>query len=219
MPSSLVPSRAVRSALCRVQRGNSPRVYRDPDFDPRWMNRPQTQRLPSNGCRAFSRRDDQSEADKRFLKENIKAAAPHLSALLGLWQVGPRPANLTTMASIVIAGVNSAALSLPARRSAMARAPGAKFAFVASAAPTRPSARVAGPATRGATAVAMPGAARGDMMMSRAAALDISAPAANDDKKQVRPSERRVLSVFYAQNIRPFFASSAETPAPVTPRI
>lgn len=169
--------------------------------------------------RAFSRRDDQSEADKRFLKENIKAAAPHLSALLGLWRVGPRPANLTTMASIVIAGVNSAALSLPARRSAMARAPGAKFAFVASAAPTRPSARVAGPATRGATAVAMPGGARGDMMMSRAAALDISAPAANDDKKQVRPSERRVLSVFYAQIIRPFFASSAETPAPVTPRI
>ena len=169
--------------------------------------------------RAFSRRDDQSEADKRFLKENIKAAAPHLSALLGLWRVGPRPANLTTMASIVIAGVNSAALSLPARRSAMARAPGAKFAFVASAAPTRPSARVAGPATRGATAVAMPGAARGDMIMARAAALDISAPAANDDKKQVRPSERRVLSVFYAQNIRPFFASSAETPAPVTPRI
>jgi hypothetical protein len=57
------------------------------------------------------------------------------------------------------------------------------------------------------------------MMMSRAAALDISTPAANDDKKQVRPSERRVLSVFYAQIIRPFFASSAETPAPVTPRI
>ena len=50
------------------------------------MNRPQTQRLASNGSPGFFSRDDQSEADKRFLKENIKAAAPHLSALLGLWR-------------------------------------------------------------------------------------------------------------------------------------
>lgn len=50
------------------------------------MNRPQTQRLASNGSPGFFSRDDQSEADKRFLKENIKAAASHLSALLGLWR-------------------------------------------------------------------------------------------------------------------------------------
>ena len=130
------------------------------------------------------------------LREKISGRRFTPPARLCRWRVGPRPAHRTPMASIILAGVNPVARSLPARRRAVGRSAGAKLAFVASAAPARHSSRVAGPTPRGPAALVMPGAAtvRGDQMMSRAAALDISAPAANDDKKQVS-HERHVHSV------------------------
>ena len=47
------PSGALRSVSGRTWEFAGEFIEIRPDFDPRWMNRPQTQRLPSNGSPGF----------------------------------------------------------------------------------------------------------------------------------------------------------------------